>query len=79
MDVSMDRARREGLCYYCGAPDHIKRNCPKRKAQIRMVIRRMDLEDRQDWLTSLNSVKEDDVWEEEEAVNQQEDFVMSQQ
>ena len=79
MDVSMDRARREGLCYYCGAPDHIKRNCPKRKAQIRMVIRRMDLEERQDWLTSLHSVKEDDVLEEEETVNQQEDFVASQQ
>ena len=79
MDVSMDRARREGLCYYCGAPDHIKRNCPKRKAQIRMVIRRMDLEERQDWLASLGSVKEDDILEEEEVVNQQEDFVASQQ
>lgn len=49
MEITMDRARRNNLCYLCNRPGHIARNCPSRTIKIREIIQKMDPEECADW------------------------------
>lgn len=49
MEITMDRARRNNLCYLCNRPGHIARNCPSRTLKIREIIQKMDPEECADW------------------------------
>ena len=47
--MDIDKARQSGLCFKCGKPGHISRNCPDRKAfQIRSIIEGLNDEEKKE-------------------------------
>ena len=70
MDLSIDRARRNGLCYLCGLKGHLARNCPQRKTQIRSILMCMEPEERQAWADEVDCLKESELAEVEQDFGQ---------
>ena len=86
MDVTLDRARRNRTCYLCGSNRHLMRECPQRTQRVRLIIRSMEMEERQVWAEEFGTMKESDYevpTEEQEVLEQagveEEGFVESQQ
>ena len=61
MDIYIDRARRNGLCYLCGLKGHLARECPQRKTQIRSILMCMEPEERQAWADEVDILKESEL------------------
>ena len=57
--MDIDKARQSGLCFKCGKPGHISRNCPDRKAfQIRSIVEGLSDEEKKELRKELESPKQ---------------------
>ena len=80
MDVSLDKARKNGLCYLCGKPGHISRNCPDRQQKVRQVIRGMSASERRLWADEMLMLKESElVSDDEQELEEEEDIFIDPQ
>ena len=57
--MDIDKARQSGLCFKCGKPGHILRNCPDRKAfQIRSIVKSLTDEEKKELKKELENPKQ---------------------
>ena len=57
--MDIDKARQSGLCFKCGKPSHILRNCPDRKAfQIRSIVEGLNDEEKKELKKELQNPKQ---------------------
>jgi hypothetical protein len=57
--MDIDKARQSGLCFKCGKPGHISRNCPDRKAfQIRSIVEGLNDEEKKELKKELENPKQ---------------------
>jgi Zinc knuckle len=57
--MDIDKARQSGLCFRCGKPGHISRNCPDKKGfQIRSIIEGLTDEEKKALKKELENPKQ---------------------
>ena len=57
--MDIDKVRQSGLCFKCGKPGHISRNCPDKKAfQIRSIVEGLNDEEKEELRKVLESPKQ---------------------
>ena len=57
--MDIDKARQSGLCFKCGKPGHILRNCPNKKAfQIRSIVKSLTDEEKKELKKELENPKQ---------------------
>ena len=58
MDVSIERAKRLGLCFKCGKPGHFSNVCQNNWNYVHRFISALSPEDRQEFALAFSSLKE---------------------
>ena len=54
--MDIDKARQSGLCFRCGKPGHISRNCPDQKGfQIRSIVEGLTDEEKKELKKELEN------------------------
>lgn len=66
MDVSIDRARRNGQCFGCGKTGHLVANCPDKKTVIRVLSRALGAEGAMDLVNEIRRMRESEFDDTEE-------------
>ena len=57
--MDIDKARQSGLCFRCGKPGHISRNCPDKKGfQIRSIVEGLTNEEKKEFKKELENPKQ---------------------
>ena len=57
--MDIDKARQSGLCFRCGKPGHISRNCPDKKGfQIRSIVEGLNDEEKKELKKELENPKQ---------------------
>ena len=82
MDVVIDKAKRNNLCFLCGKAGHISRNCPGRVERMRSMMRFLSGPERREWADEFAMLKESDFEDEEEnseRVDGERDFTDAQE